>query len=118
MSNSTFVNYTNHRLKNWAPEQLYEAKELGEIVDIKFPSVLPEATAQEIRALAKSEVEKIMACNPGIVLCQGEFNLCYEVIGMLKARGIKVVAATSRRQVEEKDGRKGSSFKFVQFREY
>lgn len=59
---------------------------------------------------------------PDCVLCQGEFCLSYAVIECLKAEKIKVVAACSRRVVEEismaTGTKKISKFEFVQFREY
>jgi hypothetical protein len=55
-------------------------------------------------------------------LCQGEFYLSYAVVDRLKSSGIKVVAACSRREVEEiytaDETKKISRFVFVQFREY
>lgn len=115
---SNFINYTNHRLSNWSDEQIASAEKYGRIVDIPFPAVSPNASESEIAELADFEVEKIMAQDPAIVLCQGEFTLCLQMIIKLKARGIKVVAATSRRDVVEDKGRKVAVFKFVKFREY
>ncbi len=117
-----FVNFTNHPSSNWDKDQIKAASEYGEILDIPFPEVDPEAGEEDIKRLAKECVDKIMTAKPDCVLCQGEFCLSFIVINALKAAGCKVVAACSKRVVEESvvDGKtvRVSHFRFVKFREY
>lgn len=118
-----FINLSNHPSEMWSEKQKTEAKKYGEICDIAFPGVRPEAKGEEINQLVESYIQKIMKYNQPIVMVQGEFVFTYRLVNKLKERGIKVVSACSERVVSEsyeKDGtsRKESIFQFVQFREY
>ena len=114
----TFINFTNHPSGKWDEAQTAAAEEYGEIIDVAFPQVDPDASEGEIEQLASDCVDRIMQFQPSAVLCQGEFTLCYNVVCKLKERGIIVLAACSRRIVEETDNRRITTFKFEQFREY
>ena len=117
-----FINFTNHPSEKWDGDQSKAASEYGEIVDVPFPDVDPEASEEEITKLAEECTEKIIALKPQCVLCQGEFCLSYKVINALKAAGCKVVAACSKRVAVESviDGKnvRVSHFQFVQYRDY
>lgn len=118
-----FINHTNHPSTRWSDEQLSAAQAYGEIFDMAFPAVNPNATAEEVRQLAQRNAEKILELEPAAVLCQGEFNYTFALVERLKSSGVKVVAATSERIVISEilpDGssRQISTFRFVQFREY
>lgn len=117
-----FINFTNHSSSRWSEAQLEKAGEYGGIVDIPFPKVEPDCSRETIQKMADKYVKQIVDRKPDCVLCQGEFCLCVAVIEKLKEKGIKVVAACSRREAEEtfteQETRKISRFVFVQFREY
>lgn len=118
-----FINHTNHPSARWSAEQISAAKVYGEIVDVPFPAIDDEATAQEVRELAEANAEKILSLKPAAVLCQGEFNYTFALVERLKTFGVPVLAATSKRVSAEEilpDGstRQVSTFCFVQFREY
>ena len=117
-----FINLTNHASENWSKAQLEAAKEYGEIIDLQFPNVSPEASKEEIDLLANEYLDEILECETTCVLCQGEFCFSYALINKLKEHHVKVVAACSERIVEEETSASGtrriSYFKFVQFREY
>ncbi len=42
---NTFINLTNHPSTKWGADQLAAAKKYGNIVDIPFPAVDPEASS-------------------------------------------------------------------------
>ena len=118
-----FINHTNHPSTRWSDEQLSAARAYGEIFDMAFPAVNPNATAEEVRELARRNAEKILELEPAAVLCQGEFNYTFAMVERLKNLGVTVVAATSERIVISEilpDGstRQISTFRFVQLREY
>lgn len=118
-----FVNHTNHPSANWSADQTLAAQAYGEIVDVPFPNVEADATADDVRELVQVRLEKILALKPSVVLCQGEFTYTFAIVERLKSAGVKVVAATSERVANEEilpDGstRQVSTFNFVQFREY
>lgn len=113
-----FVNFSNHKSKNWDKEQISAAEKFGAIVDIPFPLVDPVCPEEKINELGQTCYEQIMSYKPKAVMCQGEFTLAYNVICRLKQSGVLVVAACSKRCVEEKGGVKTSIFRFVRFREY
>lgn len=118
-----FVNHTNHPSARWSAEQITAAEIYGEISDLPFPAISPDADSDEVRELVKINLEKILALEPAAVLCQGEFNYTFEMVEQLKKIGVPVMAATSERIVREEileDGstRQISTFRFVRFREY
>lgn len=116
---SQFVNYSSHPSDLWESRQTEAALQLGDrIVDVPFPRVDPTMSREEIESIAKEEVIKIMEYSPSIVMCQGEFNLCYAVVNILKGAGIRVVAACSERNTKMEKGKKVTDFEFIQFREY
>ena len=119
----TFINLTNHPSRLWDNEQLDAARQYGRIIDIPFPEVNPFAESEEIALMADACVEKIRDFEEPTVLVQGEFTLVFAVVTRLKEEGIRVLAASSERQVVEmksEDGAliKKSVFRFRRFREY
>lgn len=121
----TFVNYSNHVSSRWTDAQLEAAKAYGNIVDIPFAQVNPAATKAEVDTSAEAEVEKIMKTEPSAVMVQGEMTLVYNVVRRLEAKGIKCVAACTRRRTDEEIQRlaaagltKEGMFEFMGFREY
>ena len=49
----------------------------------------------------------------------GELTFCFSVVQQLKEKGVRCVASTTERIVEETaDNKKVTQFSFVQFREY
>ena len=117
------INFTNHPYDMWSESQKNAACEFGEIKEIAFPAVSPEATEEELDILANEYTEKILALNDHVVLLQGEFTLSFRVVQLLKSKGLEVLAACSKRNVKEwkdDDGKyhKEMLFEFVQFRRY
>lgn len=118
-----FVNFSNHPSKYWSKKQIDEAEKFGEIIDVEFPKVSPFDSYDEIKTKSKKWCDVIMSHDPAVVMCQGEFTLCYEVISLLKKREVSCVAACSERKAIEKilkDGtiEKTAIFNFIGFREY
>ncbi len=117
-----FINYTNHPSEKWSLKQLEAAQKYGEIHDIPFPVVSPEMGNEELIKIAGNELIKITIKKPDCVLCQGEAVLSHYLVSILKENGIKVVAACSRRNVNERNENgktiKSIEFEFIQFREY
>ncbi len=118
-----FINHTNHPTAHWSGEQLSAARIYGELMDMAFPVVSATATVQEVRDMVQRNLKKILELEPAVVLCQGELNYTFAMVEQLKSLGVKVVAATSERIIQEEimpDGstRQISTFRFIQFREY
>lgn len=123
MTDSIFVNFSNHPSSRWSPEQLSAAEAFGRVVDEPFPAVPAELDERGVALLADEAVLRIMAHHPSAVLCQGEFTLAFAVVERLKAEGVKVLAASSDRVIETEadengETRKVSVFRFVRFRAY
>jgi len=114
-----FINLSNHPKANWDEAQTKAALALAErIEDIAFPAVPPDADEKAIEALAETCMAQIPP-ETSHALVQGEFTLTVELIRRLQARGVRCLAATSTRDVEEDaDGRRVSTFTFVRFRAY
>ena len=113
-----FVNFTNHPSDKWDENQKREALKYGEILDIPFPAVDSQEDEAYIYRLSEKCTEQIMELHPRAVLCQGEFNVVYQIVNRLLRHGIIVLAGCSERVVEEADGRKIVSYKFSRFRKY
>lgn len=122
------INLSNHPSEKWDEKQSALALErYGSVLDIPFPSVNPEATEEEIAMLAKEYFKRVATIfdecanepKTNAVHIQGEFIFVYALVTMLLQSGIKCVASTTQRRVEqEKAGKKVSVFEFVKFREY
>ncbi|MBQ0022677.1 MAG: CRISPR-associated protein [Prevotellaceae bacterium] len=117
-----FINLTNHLSAKWGEEQIKAAMQHGEIEDVPFPMVSPNATHEEIQALAEELHQSVMekhGNNITAVHIMGEFTLCYALVQLFKAGGIMCLSSTTERSVTDNpDGTKTSTFRFVQFREY
>ena len=105
-----FINFSNHSLSTWTEKQIKAAKEYGELEEIVFPNINPQFTIEQVQMLATDYVAKILTHYP-------IENLT--VVQQLKEKGVRCVASTTERVVEETDdNKKVSKFTFVQFREY
>ena len=113
-----FINFSNHPSNRWEEKQKKASEQYGRIEDIPFPMVSAQASKEEVSILARDYYNKIMEYHPAAVMCQGEFTLCFQLVELFKQAGIPVLAACSRRQVVEMDGKKIVEFKFSQYREY
>ena len=117
-----FINFTNHPSSAWNEVQIAAARSYGEITDLPFPSVPPEADEQEASLIAQEHAATIIAMQPKAVLVQGEMSVCFRVVELLKKAGVNVLCATTERcsVQEEVNGEtiKRSVFRFVKFRGY
>lgn len=116
------INFSNHPSKDWKPEQLEAAKAYGEIKDIAFPAIAPYADYNEIQALANGYVKEILSLAEGqqtTVHVMGEMTFVFNVVSLLKEKGIECIASTTDRNTEMlSDSQKISDFQFVRFRKY
>lgn len=122
------INLSNHPVNTWQENQKKIAESnYGEIIDLQFPLIPPEEGLDYVKYLANKylvEIEKIL--NKGrnysnennAVHIMGELTFVYVLLELLKAKGIKAVASTTRRNVVETQEGKLSKFEFVRFREY
>lgn len=116
------INFSNHPSAAWSTEQLAAAARYGEIIDITFPLVDPNADEAEINRLADQCVAQIVHgrnIRDTTVHIMGEFTLCYAVINRLLTLGMRCVAScTCRDVVYAANGTKQVRFHFSRFREY
>jgi hypothetical protein len=113
------LNLSNHPSSRWSPAQSQAAEETyGQVQDLPFPNIAPEASQSELKVLAEEYLEKIQAFSPTAVHIMGEMTFTYLLVDRLKAAGIPCVASTTHRIVEEQDGKKIVQFQFIQFRPY
>lgn len=118
-----FINHTNHASAKWLAAQKEAAHAWGEIEDLPFPDIGADWDEERVAKIAVENAAKILAKKPRAVLCQGEFTYVYHLVNLLRAAGVTVLAATSRReaieeQAEDGSARKISRFVFTRFREY
>ena len=117
-----FINLSNHPSSTWQPAQLEAARQYGEIIDIDFPAVDALCEPEMVDHLANQHAQDII--NRGAPTCitahvMGEMTLTFRIVELLKAQGIRCVASTTERIVNQLgDNRKETQFTFAQFREY
>lgn len=116
------INLSNHPSKSWSTVQLLTASHYGELVDIPFPQIAPEATAEQIDELALKyleQIREIKQCDTELIIVHiaGELSFCYAMITLLKECGYTVVTSTTRRIIEQVDNKTIiKRFEFNQFR--
>lgn len=117
-----FINFSNHLLSTWTEKQIKAAKEYGDLEEIVFPNINPQFTTVQVQMLATDYVAKILTHYPTenlTIHVMGELTFSFSVVQQLKEKGVRCVASTTERVVEETDdNKKISKFTFVQFREY
>jgi len=132
-----FVNLSNHpcysfeeidgcvvKVQKWEFPQYQAASVYGEVVDLTFPDIPPIWTTEEVEMLAVEyliqlkEIKENATDDMFVVHLSGEIIFCFLLAQMLQNEGIVVVAATTIRIAEEKNGEKKSKFEFCQFRPY
>lgn len=117
------LNLSNHQSATWPEEQLQAAhQQYGDIKDMTFPDVKPEATQDDIEQLANdylTKIQNIGSHEQVTVHIMGEMNFTFTLVSLLKANGYTCIASTTQRVVKELgDNQKLSEFHFVQFRKY
>ena len=117
-----FVNFSNHPSRYWDDKQREASLDYGELFDMPFPQISPNASGEELLILAQDCVQKIVSLGDSrsiTVHIMGEMTFTYMVVARLKEIGIKCVASTTERKTTyNADGTKLSEFSFVKFREY
>lgn len=118
-----FINLSNHSSDKWSESQTAAANEqFGEIVDLPFPQIAPDATKADIAKIAQdylTRVQQIGQPNDTAIHIMGEMTLTYQLVGMLKDAGYRCYASTTVREVyEQESGKKTVIFQFVKYREY
>ena len=122
-----FINLSNHPSSTWSDKQKDAAAKLGEIVDIPFPVVDPNAHkgAVEVQAIELLNTVLETIAHHGVdasyttVCIAGEFSLVIAFVMQCEDLGMPfdVVVATSERNTTlNEDGSKTVRFDFVQFR--
>ena len=113
------LNLTNHPSPRWSEKQLDTAKDTyGKVQDLPFPNIHSEMDADAVDDLAEVYYHRVVTSKATAVHLQGEMTFTYALVRRLRADNIPVVASTSERQVEERDGKKIVHFNFVRFRAY
>lgn len=117
------INLSNHPSDKWSEAQTAAANEqFGEIVDLPFPQIEPDATKADIAHIAQDYltwVQQIGQPNDTAIHIMGEMTLTYQLVRMLKDAGYRCYASTTIREVyEQEPSKKTVIFQFVNFREY
>ena len=115
------INISNHPSSKWTEKQrsavkTVEESEKVEIIDIPFPNVPPNASAQEVRKMAHKLYSDVCGMGHDFVHIMGETSLVYEFFKLWSGKGAGVVSTSERRSVENDDGSKTIIFDFCQFR--
>ena len=117
-----FINFSDHPSCDWSNEQKNAAMKYGEIIDIPFPEVLPEADEEQIDSLAEEYADRMIAMRPAAVMCQGEYSVTFNVALRLIGAGITVLSACTEKCVisirEGVNVKSEALFSFVRFRRY
>lgn len=109
------LNLSNHPHENWPEKQLRAALAYGEVIDLPFPPVSPEATEEVLEQTALELLRRIEEMKPDAVLVMGEFSLVFMLVDALLDDGIPVLTAASRRVTTERAGEDGTVVKTARF---
>ena len=113
------LNLSNHPFTNWSELQKTNAiEQYHEVIDIPFPHIDPNWSSDEVLLLVDEYVSKVMLMPPATLHVMGELTFVFYFVEQCKAIGIPCVASTTERIVQERDGQKVSTFRFVKFRPY
>ena len=117
------INCTNHPYEIWNDPQREASKQYGEVLDVPFPAIDPDAESDELRKLAALYAAKIEEQKPEAVVVAGEFTFAFMLVDKLLQDGVRVLATCSKRITEEVKNTDGSNekrtvFIFERFREY
>lgn len=119
-SSSNLLNLSNHPSTLWGSNQKKSAERLYErIQDLPFPQISPDWDENQLDDLVQEYLVKIQDINPSAVHIMGEMTFTHRLVNRLKEVGITCIASTTQRDVVEEDnGIKTSTFKFIKFRKY
>ena len=121
------LNLSNHPLTQWSAKQKETAKiQFGEVIDLPFPFIEPELTTSEVKKTVSDYYLRVIhlfgknkkTTMQNAIHIQGEFTFVFHLVTLLKKAGVKCVASTSKRDVQQVDNKKIINFNFIQFREY
>lgn len=117
-----FINFSNHPSKYWDDKQREASQNYGELFDMPFPPIDPNASDEELQILAQDIVNKMLSLSDSksiTVHIMGEMTFTFMVVTRLKELGIRCIASTTERKTTyDSNGTKLSEFQFVKFREY
>lgn len=123
-----FFNISNHPANaertTWSAEQIEAAAKLGgEVVDLPFPTVTPDITDDEYRAIAREVARDVAGMWRGrtdgrkemVAMVAGEYVMTIMIIAELQALGFTCYFGQSDRVAEERmeDGKLVVVHKFV-----
>jgi len=118
------LNLSNHPSAAWPEGQRGAAiDQYGEIRDLPFPQIPPEADTDGVRRMVEDyegRIRQLAAEYPGLTVhLMGELTFTHLLVNRLQEAGIPCVASTSERIViQEAGGKKVSQFNFIRFRNY
>ena len=118
------INLSNHSSLNWEETQLKAAESYGNIFDLEFPALDPDASCYEVTDTARDYAARISAildqhpAEKNAVHLMGEITFCYTLATILQKKRVTCIASTTGRWTTEIGRFKTSEFRFRQFREY
>lgn len=127
------LNLSNHAAAKWSAAQKQIAEQrFGEVRDMSFPVIDPNADLETITELAHDYVRKCRdilnaaairnpqsAIEKSAIHVMGEMTFVHQFVKLATAAGLRCVASTTERlAVDHPDGSKTSEFRFVRFRDY
>lgn len=116
------INLSNHPSHNWSKDQLLAAQQYGEIIDLPFPNILPEADIEQLQPLLNEYYDKILSFGDSstvVIHLMGEMTFTFMLLSRLLKGGYRCISSTTNRIVEEiASGEKRVLFQFCQFRDY
>jgi len=120
------INFSNHPSSRWSENQKQAVYQIfGELYDLPFPAIPPEAEPEGIIATVKEYLQECLVMFPqprtqrDAIHVMGEMTFVYQFVKLATAVGLRCVASTTERiAVDHPDGTKTSEFRFIRFRDY
>lgn len=114
------LNVSNHPYETWPDKQKHDANlYYGGVIDMPFPHIDPNWTAEELKEFMYAFVETIQLKQPQAVYIVGEHVATYILVRLLQKAGIVCLNARSERiVVKHHDGTESKRFNYHGFRAY
>lgn len=124
VTKKVLINLSNHPQNKWLKKQLEAAKKYGEVIDMPFPQIDAKTNSEDVKELAREYAQKIIddyddGDTEITVHIMGEMTFVYNFVRLFQGCGIRCIASSTQRIVEEEEpGKKITEFHFEDFREY
>ena len=117
------INLSNHPYEFWSENQREVASQFGEVIDLPFPNISPDATTDQLLPLIDEYYNRVVAYGDNsrvVVHLMGEMTFTFMLVARLLQANYRCISSTTERIVKNSTatGEKTVLFQFINFRDY